>query len=98
MDEGSRTGTRRVLATVNIAAIALIVPAILYHYIFSMPPSQAPGSRTVLVVLLATVWLALAARPLATPSGRPWGFPLRAAVLLGGNLAMALLMFLLHRG
>jgi len=97
MDPASRARLRRLLATVNIAAIALGVPAILYHYIFQMPPSQAPGSRTVLVVLLGGVWLALTVRPLATPSGRSWPFPVRATVMVGGNLLMALLMFLLHQ-
>lgn len=97
MDEGSRARLRAVIAALNLAAIAVVVPAILYRYVFAMPQGQAPGARGLLVGALAMVWLALAARPLATPSGKPWPFPLRAAVLVGGNLSMAVVMWLWQR-
>lgn len=93
-----KPGTRRILATINLASIALGVPAILYHHIFQRDSTQGSGSRTLLLGVLIFTWLALALRPLATPSGRPWPFWKRAVVLVGGHLSMALLMWRVHAG
>ena len=87
---------RRVVGTLHVITLALVVPGIIYHSLFRLPPPNAPGSHATLITLLTLVWLILAIRPFATPTGKPWPYWLRAVVLAGGELAMAALMRALH--
>ncbi len=91
------TGPRRIAAALNVLMVAVIAPAVLYHSIFGMPQARTEGAQALLIAALAAVWLALSIRPWASPLGRPWSWPWRALFFVGGNLAMAALMWLWHR-
>lgn len=91
------SGSRRLAAALNALMVAVIAPAVLYNSVFGMPQGRASGARVLLIAALAAAWLALSIRPWASPLGRPWRWPYRALFFAGGNLAMAALMWLLHR-
>jgi len=97
LEPGRVTGARRLVAALNALTVAVIAPAVLYNSIFGMPQARSPGSQALLISALAAVWLALSIRPWASPLGRPWSWPYRALFFVGGNLAMAALMWLVHR-
>ena len=92
--EQKRQVFRNVNATLTLLMVAFVIPAVLYHYIFKLPPSQAPHAKIALGVALGLLWLSFSTWEFPTPTGKPWRWWARAAVMAGGYLLAILAMWL----
>ncbi len=79
-----------------VVTVAFIVPAVLFHSIFAPPPPESPKLGLVLGGIITFFWLLFSLVGFDDFNGAPVRWPRRAALLVGGELAMALLMWVVH--
>ncbi|MCY1021478.1 hypothetical protein [Pyxidicoccus sp. MSG2] len=91
----ARSLVQPVLVWSLVVTVAVIVPAVLYHFIFA-PPVEGPKVGLVLGGLITSFWLLFSLVGFDDFKGAPVRWPRRAALLVGGELAMALLMWVVH--
>ena len=92
--ERTRQVFRNINATLTLLMVAFAIPAVIYHYVFKLPPSEAPHAKVALGVALGLLWLSFSTWEFATPTGKPWRWPVRAAVMVGGYLLAILAMWI----